>query len=101
LALCARATAALGEDLASVLVEHGGRVAEKQDLTIEAGACADHALAAGVRAVVAELAVARQTLDSRVKHARASPLRHEEESQDAVLVFDQEYANRRRMQHEP
>jgi hypothetical protein len=44
-----------------------------------------------VRAVVSDLSVARQILDSLAKQARAPP-RHEEDAHDAVLVLDQDYA---------
>jgi hypothetical protein len=43
-----------------------------------------------VRAVISDLAVASQILDSLAKNARAPP-RHEEDAQDAVLVLDQDY----------
>jgi hypothetical protein len=48
-------------------------------------------LARVVRAVISDLSVARQLLNSLTKHARASP-RHEEDAHDAVLVLDQDYA---------
>jgi hypothetical protein len=44
-----------------------------------------------VRAVITDLSVARQILDSLAKHAGAPP-RHEEDAHDAVLVLDQDYA---------
>jgi hypothetical protein len=44
-----------------------------------------------VRAVITDLAIARQILDSLTRNARAPP-RHEEDAQDAVLVLDQDYA---------
>jgi hypothetical protein len=44
-----------------------------------------------VRAVISDLSVARQILDSLAKNARAPP-RHEEDAQDAVLMLDQDYA---------
>jgi hypothetical protein len=44
-----------------------------------------------VRAVISDLSVAREILDSLAKHARASP-RHEEDEHDAVVVLDQAYA---------
>jgi hypothetical protein len=52
-----------------------------------------------VRAVISDLAVARQLLDSLARNARA-PLRHEQDAHDAVLVLDQDYACQlRRMLH--
>ncbi len=43
-----------------------------------------------MRAAITEFSVAREILDSLVKHARAPP-GYEDESQDAVLVLDQDY----------
>jgi hypothetical protein len=42
-----------------------------------------------VRAVISDLSVAREILDSLAKNARAFP-RHEEDAHDAVLVLDQD-----------
>jgi hypothetical protein len=44
-----------------------------------------------VRAVITDLAVAREILDSLAKNARAPP-RHEDDAQHAVLVLDHDYA---------
>jgi hypothetical protein len=43
-----------------------------------------------VRAVISDLSVARQILDSLAKNARVPP-RHEKDAHDAVLVLDQDY----------